>query len=93
MNYLPFISSVGQSPKPHGISVDARIKPKINPNRQDKNIPTTKLKNPAFCNDLSDIIVPNVMDITGPIKGDTNMAATIFGELFSTKPNAAKQLK
>lgn len=44
-------------------------------------------------NSLSDIIVPNVIDITGPISGETNMAAVIFGALFSTKPSAAKELK
>lgn len=33
------------------------------------------------------------MDMTGPISGDTNIAATIFDELFSTKPKAANELK
>lgn len=41
----------------------------------------------------SDIIAPNVIDITGPINGETNMAAVIFGALFSTSPNAAKELQ
>lgn len=41
---------------------------------------------------LSEIIAPNVIDITGPISGETNMAATIFGALFSTRPRAAKEL-
>lgn len=38
------------------------------------------------------MIAPKVMDITGPIKGETNIAATIFGALFSTNPRAAKEL-
>lgn len=38
-------------------------------------------------------MVPKVIDITGPISGDTNMAAVIFGALFSTKPKAAKELQ
>lgn len=41
----------------------------------------------------SDIIIPNVTDITGPISGDTNIAATIFGALFSINPSAANELK
>lgn len=40
----------------------------------------------------SDIIAPNVILITGPINGDTNIAATIFEALFSTSPNAASEL-
>lgn len=40
----------------------------------------------------SEIIVPNVIDMTGPISGDTNIAAVIFGALFSIKPNAANEL-
>jgi hypothetical protein len=44
-------------------------------------------------NSRSDIIAPNVIDITGPINGDTNIAATIFDALFSINPNAAKELK
>lgn len=48
---------------------------------------------PLTISSLSEIIAPNVIDITGPISGDTNMAATIFGELFSTKPRAAKELQ
>lgn len=32
------------------------------------------------------------MDITGPINGDTNMAAVMFGALFSISPSAAKEL-
>lgn len=42
---------------------------------------------------LSEIIAPNVIDITGPISGETNMAATIFGALFSTSPSAARELQ
>lgn len=41
---------------------------------------------------LSDIIVPKVIDMTGPIKGETNIAAVIFGALFSINPRAAKEL-
>lgn len=41
---------------------------------------------------LSEIIAPNVIDITGPINGDTNIAAVIFGALFSISPNAANEL-
>lgn len=41
---------------------------------------------------LSDIIVPNVIDITGPIRGETNIAAVIFGALFSISPKAANEL-
>ena len=40
----------------------------------------------------SDIIAPNVILITGPINGETNIAATIFEALFSTSPNAASEL-
>ena len=36
---------------------------------------------------------PNVMDMTGPMSGETNMAATMFGALFSTMPKAAKELQ
>lgn len=38
------------------------------------------------------MIAPNVIDMTGPIRGETNIAATIFGALFSTNPRAAKEL-
>lgn len=31
--------------------------------------------------------------MTGPISGDTNMAATILGALFSTSPRAARELR
>ena len=41
---------------------------------------------------LSEIIAPNVIDITGPIKGETSIAAVIFGALFSTNPSAANEL-
>lgn len=41
----------------------------------------------------SDIITPNVTDITGPISGDTNIAAVMFGALFSIRPKAAKELQ
>lgn len=40
----------------------------------------------------SEIIAPNVMDITGPINGDTNIAAVIFGALFSINTSAANEL-
>lgn len=40
----------------------------------------------------SDIMAPKVIDITGPISGDTNIAAVILGALFSTKPSAAREL-
>lgn len=46
--YLPFISSVGQSPKPHGISVVPRISPKIKPNRIEINMPKPNAANPTF---------------------------------------------
>lgn len=39
------------------------------------------------------MIVPKVIDMTGPINGDTNIAATIFDALFSTRPSAASELK
>lgn len=39
------------------------------------------------------MIVPNVTDMTGPISGETNMAAVMFGALFSINPSAAKALK
>lgn len=91
-NYLDFISSVGKSPKPHGMSVDPRISPNINPNSRDKSIPRIRLSKPALTRDRSDIIVPNVIDITGPMSGDTSMAATMFEALFSTRPNAAREL-
>lgn len=35
---------------------------------------------------------PNVMDITGPMRGDTSIAAVMLGALFSTRPRAAKEL-
>lgn len=41
----------------------------------------------------SEMIAPNVIDITGPINGDTNIAAVIFGALFSIRPKAANELK
>lgn len=44
-------------------------------------------------NSRSDIITPNVTDITGPISGDTNIAAVIFGALLSIRPKAAKELQ
>lgn len=37
-------------------------------------------------------MAPNVMLMTGPINGDTSIAAVIFGALFSTKPSAAREL-
>lgn len=45
---LPFISSVGKSPKPQGISVVPRISPNINPKRQLINIPTASETKPTF---------------------------------------------
>lgn len=36
---------------------------------------------------------PNVMDMTGPMSGDTSIAAVMLGALFSTRPRAAKELK
>lgn len=90
--YRDFISSVGQSPKPHGISVVPKISPNMNPNSNERNIPSTRLSKPLLTRLLSEIIVPKVMDITGPIRGDTNIAATIFEALFSTSPRAAKEL-
>lgn len=41
----------------------------------------------------SDIIAPNVIDMTGPINGDTSIAAVIFGALFSMRPRAANELE
>lgn len=38
------------------------------------------------------MIAPNVIAMTGPINGDTNIAAVMFGELFSIRPNAANEL-
>lgn len=90
--YRDFISSVGQSPKPHGISVVPKIKPKMNPKSNEKNIPKIRLSKPLLIRLLSAIMVPKVMDITGPIRGDTNIAATMFEALFSTSPRAAKEL-
>lgn len=40
----------------------------------------------------SEIMAPNVMLMTGPINGDTSIAAVIFGALFSTNPSAAREL-
>lgn len=39
------------------------------------------------------MMAPNVIAMTGPINGDTNIAAVIFGELFSIRPNAANELE
>lgn len=33
------------------------------------------------------------MDITGPMSGETSMAAVIFGALFSIRPSAASELE
>lgn len=41
----------------------------------------------------SETIAPNVIDMTGPINGDTSIAAVIFGALFSIRPKAANELK
>jgi hypothetical protein len=32
------------------------------------------------------------MDMTGPMRGETSIAATIFEALFSTRPRAAREL-
>lgn len=69
-----------------------KIKPNIKPNKRDKNIPRIKLSKPLRTRFLSEMIVPNVIDITGPMSGETNMAATMFDALFSTRPRAAKEL-
>lgn len=84
---------MGQSPNPQGISVVPKIRPKMNPNTREKNIPATRLSKPLLTRLLSDIMVPNVIDITGPISGETNIAATMFEALFSTRPKAARELK
>lgn len=57
---------------------------RIQLNKMDKYLLTIKLR--------SDIIAPNVIDITGPINGETNIAAVIFGALFSISPSAANEL-
>lgn len=46
--YLPFISSVGQSLKPQGISVVPTIRPNTKPNKMDMNIPVARAINPDF---------------------------------------------
>lgn len=46
---LPRISSVGQSPAPQGISVVPKIKPKMKPNKHDRNMPTANEINPTRC--------------------------------------------
>jgi hypothetical protein len=83
---------VGQSPNPHGIDVVPRISPNIKPKSKDKNMPSIKLSKPLLTRLRSAMIVPKVMDITGPINGDTSIAATIFDALFSTRPRAASEL-
>lgn len=40
--YRPFISSVGQSVNPHGISVVPTIRPNMNPNNTDRDMPVAK---------------------------------------------------
>lgn len=47
--YLPFISSVGKSPLPQGISVVPRINPKQKPNSTEINIPRASEMKPTFC--------------------------------------------
>lgn len=53
------------------------------------NNPISSDRIPIRCNFLSAITVPNVPAIMGPIRGDINIAATMFTELFSTSPTAA----
>ena len=48
LSHRPFISSVGQSPKPQGISVVPRMRPKMKPKRRDVSNPTEKARNPDF---------------------------------------------
>lgn len=84
---------MGQSPYPQGMSVVPKMRPKIKPNIKEKNIPRIKLSKPLLTRVLSAIMVPKVMDITGPIRGDTNIAATMFDALFSTRPSAANELE
>lgn len=55
-------------------------------------MPRVRLSKPLLTRLQSAMIVPNVMDITGPMSGDTNMAATMFEALFSTSPSAAREL-
>lgn len=60
-----------------------------------RNVPCVNKKNSECVhtiNSRSEMIAPNVIDMTGPIRGETNIAATIFGALFSTNPSAAKEL-
>lgn len=64
----------------------------MNPKSSEKNIPRTRLSNPFLTRVLSEIIVPKVIDITGPIKGETSIAATMLDALFSTRPRAASEL-
>ncbi len=56
-------------------------------------INTILYNNSLTINSRSDIIAPNVIDMTGPINGETNIAAVMFGALFSTNPSAANELK
>lgn len=65
----------------------------MNPNSRDRNMPNTKLSKPLLMRLLSDMMVPKVMDITGPMRGETNIAATMLDALFSTRPRAARELK
>lgn len=50
--YRPFISSVGQSPNPHGISVEHSIIPKKKPKASEINMPVINDMNPVFWNTL-----------------------------------------
>lgn len=47
--YRPFISSVGQSPRPHGCSVAPTIKPNKKPNTNEMSIPVPRVIKPLFC--------------------------------------------
>lgn len=40
----------------------------------------------------SEMMAPKVIDMTGPISGETSIAAVMLGALFSTNPSAAKEL-
>lgn len=40
----------------------------------------------------SEMMAPKVIDITGPMRGETSIAATMLLALFSTNPKAASEL-
>lgn len=48
INHLPRISSVGQSPKPHGISVVPTMRPNMKPNTTLISMPTKNAMKPDF---------------------------------------------